>query len=153
MQGNRGLKGVIIFFAFILIFAVPETMAALKTQRVAVASGIVNVRSGPGLKTTILWQVEEYHPFVIVKVKDKWYKVRDFENDTGWIHSSLLKPIKCVITIKDKCNVRLTPGINSRIVFTVDRGVPFKQVRKKGDWIKIKHVHGNFGWIHKSLVW
>ena len=111
------------------------------------------MRSGPGTKAKILWQVDEYHPFVIVELKDKWYKVRDFENDTGWIHSSLLKAIQCVITIKNKCNVREKPDINSRIVFTVDRGVPFKQVRKKGNWIEIKHAHGESGWIHKSLVW
>ena len=152
MQGNEVLKGLIIF-AFILISAVPETMAASEGKRLAVSSGIVNVRSSPGIKAKILWQVEKYHPFVIVKTKNKWYKVRDFENDLGWIHSSLLKSINCVITTKDKCNVRSAPTINSKVVFTVDKGVPFKQLQKKGKWIKIKHMHGNSGWIHKSLVW
>jgi SH3-like domain-containing protein len=36
---------------------------------------------------------------------------------------------------------------------TVEDGVPFRILRKKGRWIHIEHADGDRGWIHDSLVW
>ncbi|MCF6247353.1 MAG: SH3 domain-containing protein, partial [Desulfobacula sp.] len=101
----------------------------------------------------ILWQVERYHPFLIIEKKGKWVKIKDFENDVAWIHKSLLGNQKSVITIKDKCNIRSKPTTKSRVLFTAERGVPFRFLKKEGNWIKIQHSDGDVGWIFKKLVW
>jgi len=144
---NKYLTGIIFLMAFIM----PE--AVFGQERLSVVSSIANVRSGPGTNEGVLWQVEQYHPFIVVEKKGNWYKVRDFEEDVAWIHNSLLKKIDAVITVKDKCNVRSGPDAKSRVLFTVDRGVPFKALERKGSWIKIQHADGDTGWIHNSLVW
>ncbi len=122
-------------------------------ERMAVKSGIANLRSGPGTKYEVLWQVEQYHPFLVVEKKGNWYKIKDFESDVAWIHKSLLGDFKSVITTRAKSNVREQPGTKNKIVFTVERGVPFREVTRKGQWIKIRHADGESGWIFHSLVW
>lgn len=124
-------------------------------ERLIVNASIANMRSGPGTKYDVLWQVEQYHPVLVIEKKGSWYKIKDFEGDMAWIHDSLLSKEWGVITIKKKCNVRsepITTGKNN-IVFTVEKGVPFKVLGNKGDWLQIEHADGDKGWIHKSLVW
>jgi SH3-like domain-containing protein len=78
---------------------------------------------------------------------------QDFEGDRGWIHDSLLDDVKAVVVKNNKCNVRSGPGTDKTIRFTVDKGVPFKVLEKKGKWIHVMHADGDQGWIHQSLVW
>ena len=125
----------------------------IAAERVVVKAGIANLRSGPGTKYEVLWQVEQYHPFLVVEKKGNWYKIKDFEGDMAWIHKSLLGSMDGVITRKTKSNVRAEPTTKSRILFTVERGVPFKVLKRKGDWIRIEHADGEKGWIYKTLVW
>ncbi len=141
----------IIITAMIVSMIMPGLVFA--QQRLSVTVSIANMRSGPGTKNDVLWQVEKFHPFEIVKKEGDWYKVKDFENDEAWIHKSLLGNVKGVITIKEKCNVRSGSTKKSQIVFTVEKGVPFKVIAKKGDWVKIEHAEGDVGWIYKPLLW
>ena len=122
-------------------------------ERLSVSNPIANIRSGPGNNYDILWQVEKYHPLLILEKSGNWYHFRDFEGDSGWIHRSLLSNTPTVITKSETCNIREGPGTSSKIVFTVGKGIPFKIIEKKENWIHIQHADGDQGWIHKSLVW
>lgn len=128
---------------------------SLASERLSVSSSIANLRNGAGTKYTKLWQVETYHPFLVINRKKDWCEVKDFEGDTAWIHEKLLGKTDTVISIKSNCNVRSTPDTSSdeNIIFRVERGVPFKVLGRKGDWVNIKHVDGEAGWIHEKLVW
>ena len=89
----------------------------------------------------------------MINKKKDWYEVKDFEGDTAWIHKSLLGKTDTVISTKSKCNVRSKPDASSDILLRVERGVPFKVLGRKGDWINIEHADGEVGWIFKKLVW
>jgi len=145
---NRLIKYMIPWVAM-LVMAAP----ALALERMAVKSSTANLRSGPGTKYEVLWQVEKFHPLLIIEKKGAWYKIKDFEGDMAWVHSSLLGKINGVITTKTKCNVRSKPNKGGKILFTVERGVPFKVLKRNGNWIRIKHADGEIGWIYNSLVW
>ncbi|MBW2368199.1 MAG: SH3 domain-containing protein [Deltaproteobacteria bacterium] len=119
----------------------------------AVKVPIANIRSGPSEKHDILWKVETYHPFRIIKKSGNWYQFQDFEGDQGWIHNSLVQKIPSAITKRDKCNVRSGPGTQHNILFTTEKGIPFKILNRKGKWIHIQHVDGDKGWIHVNLIW
>lgn len=144
------VKGIMVFAILSLSFMPVD---ALAEERLSVISGIANMRSGPGTEDTVLWQVEQYHPVIVIEKKGNWYRVKDYENDMAWLHNSLLGKVDSVITVKDKSNVRSKPDTKSSILFTVDKGVPFKVLEKKGSWIKIQHADGDVGWIHNSLIW
>ncbi len=145
---SRLIKYMIPWVAM-LVMAAP----ALALERMAVKSSTANLRSGPGTKYEVLWQVEKFHPLLIIEKKGVWYKIKDFEGDMAWVHSSLLGKINGVITTKAKCNVRSKPNKGGKILFTVERGVPFKVLKRNGNWIRIKHADGEIGWIYNSLVW
>lgn len=125
----------------------------VQAERLSVKTNIANIRSGPTTKDAVIWQVEKYHPVKVIKKQGKWYLFEDFESDRGWIHKDLLADIQAVVVKKDKCNVRSGPGTGNDIRFTVDKGVPFKVLGKKGDWLQVIHADGDQGWIHRALVW
>lgn len=122
-------------------------------ERMAVIADVANLRSGPDVSHEVLWQVEKYHPLLVIEKNKDWYKIKDFEGDMAWTHKSLLGNIHGVITAKDKCNVRDHPDSTGKILFTVERGVPFKVIKNTDEWIQIEHADGDIGWIYKSLVW
>jgi SH3-like domain-containing protein len=127
--------------------------APAKEQRLAVTGAVANIRSGPGTKHDVMWQVGRYHPIKVRQKSGNWYLFVDFEGDEGWIHRSLVGELDTVITDKPKCNVRSGPGTKNKVLFSVGKGIPFKAVERKGNWIRVVHADGDGGWIHKSLVW
>ncbi|SMC52070.1 SH3-like domain-containing protein [Desulfocicer vacuolatum DSM 3385] len=142
-----------LFFAMVFLVLTVLPPGAFAQERLAVNSKISNVRSGPGTNYDILWRVEKYYPLIVLEKKGGWIHFKDFEGDKAWIHNSLVKKIKSVISTKDNCNVRSGPGTNTDIVFTVEKGVPFKVIETRGDWLKVEHRDGDQGWIFKRLVW
>ena len=150
MMANRKMS--VILFALICWSLVVVT-AAGAAERMAVKASIANLRNGAGTKHKVLWQVEKYHPFLVIGKQKDWFEIKDFEGDTAWIHKSLLDKTRTVISVKSKCNVRSEPNTKSRIVLRVERGVPFKVLKRKGNWIRIEHADGETGWIYNTLVW
>ena len=138
----------IIIFLLILLLA-----GTASAERLAVSAPVANIRSGPGTNHNVLWKVEKYFPLRIIEKSGEWYHFEDFEGDKGWVHQSLVSKISAVITKNDACNIRSGPGTNNKIIFTVEKGIPFKVLERKGSWIHIEHADGDKGWIHKSLIW
>lgn len=144
----------IAIWGFLVLLVLPGAFGqAMAQNRLTVTASIANIRSGPGTNHDVLWQVEKYHPLLILETKGNWYRFRDFEGDKAWIHNSLVGKVDSVITVEAKCNVRSGPGTDNPIVFKVERGVPFKVLNRKGNWLKVEHADGDRGWIYKKLVW
>ena len=139
------------FFISILFLSCANLACA--GERLTVSVPKANIRSGPGTKYDIIWQVYEYYPLRVIKKTGSWYRFFDFEGDKGWIYRSLVRKIPSVITIKEKCNIRSGPGTKYRVLFTTEKGVAFKVINRKGSWIHVRHSDGDKGWIYKSLVW
>jgi len=139
----------LIFFTFILWMLTPNAWA----ERLSVFVSDANIRSGPGTQYDVLWRVEKYYPMEIIKKSGAWYYFRDFEGDTGWIHQSLVENTPSVIVDNTIANIRSGPGTSYQILFSVENGVPFKVLKRQGDWLHVEHGDGDRGWIHRSLVW
>lgn len=145
------LMFVIVFF--FVLFSFSNGFA----QKLAVNASVANIRSGPGTGYEVLWQVEKYTPMLFVD-KDKtgkWYYIKDFEGTIGWINKDLMTKMDTVITKPrdERCNIRSGPGTNNDVIFKAIKGVPFKVLERKGNWIHLQHADGDKGWIHKNLVW
>ncbi|MEE8552006.1 MAG: SH3 domain-containing protein [Desulfobacterales bacterium] len=140
-------------YALMITILLMVYSSAASAERLTVAVPVANIRSGPGAKNDIVWKVEKYYPLNVLERSGSWLHFRDFEGDEGWIHKSLISKISSVITNRDACNIRSGPGAGYKILFTVEKGIPFKVIKRKGNWIHIQHADGDKGWIHKSLVW
>jgi SH3-like domain-containing protein len=138
----------VIILLVIIVFA-----GVANAERLAVSAPVANIRSGPGTGHNVLWKVEQYFPVLVIEKSGEWYRFEDFEGDKGWVHQSLVGKIPAVITRNDTSNIRSGPGTNNPVLFSVEKGIPFKVIKRKDKWIQIEHTDGDKGWIHKSLVW
>ncbi len=143
------MRVITTILAFVMIWIASPAHA----ERLAVSAGVANVRSGPGTKYDVIWKIEKYHPIFVIHKADPWYQFKDFEDDKGWVHKSLVGKIKTVITKGNISNIRSGPGTKYKVLFKVEKGIPFKVITRKDHWIRIQHADGDEGWIHASLVW
>ena len=61
---------------------------------------MVNLRQGPSLEYPIkLIYKKKYLPVIVLDRSETWRKIKDFENNTGWIHTSQLTKKKSAINI------------------------------------------------------
>ena len=138
----------IIILLLIIVFA-----GVANAERLAVSAPVANIRSGPGTGHNVIWKVEQYFPIFVIEKSGEWYRFEDFEGDKGWVHRSLVGKIPAVITKNDSSNIRSGPGTTYQVLFSVEKGIPFKVLKRENNWIHIEHADGDKGWIHKSLVW
>jgi SH3-like domain-containing protein len=143
------MKRNFLFTLLVLVLSVGTASA----KRLSVTANKANVRSGPGTNHEILWSAGKYYPVDIIEQSGNWYQIRDFEGDIGWIYQRLLKEIPAVIVKGTIVNVREGPGTGFGVLFQAEKGVSFKLLNRKKDWLKVQHADGEVGWIHKSLVW
>jgi len=113
-------------YSIILIVLISLMAGTAIAERMTIIAPVANIRSGPETKSDILWKVEKYYPIFVVKKSGSWYQFRDFEEDSGWVHKSLVGKVKAVITKKDLCNIRAKPGTKEKLLFQVEKGIPFK---------------------------
>ena len=149
MDGSNNMKRYSLFIIVLIAILAGTAMA----ERMTIIAPVANIRSEPNTKSDILWKVEQYYPIFVTKKSGSWYQFRDFEKDSGWVHKSLVGKVRAVITKKDLCNVRSKPGTKEKILFTVEKGIPFKVLKSQGRWLNVEHADGDKGWIHDSLVW
>ena len=83
---------------------------------------------------------------------DNFRKIRDHENNTGWIHISQLSKKKAAIIIDDSSLLFNGSTIYSNPVAVLKKGRLVKINKCKNDWCKIKT--GEFkGWVKKESLW
>lgn len=140
-------------YSVILILLITINAGIAMAERLTIIASVANIRSGPDTDSDVLWQVEKYYPIMVIKKTDSWYYFKDFEDDMGWVHQSLVGDVPAVITKKDLCNVRSGPSTKDEILFSVEKGIPFKVLEHKGRWLHVEHADGDRGWIFDALVW
>ncbi len=127
---------------------------AFSADYVSVKADNVNVRTGAGTNYEVSMELFEGYPLKVMSTQGEWLKIVDFENDSGWIHKSLVDDGTTVIVNGNKSvNMRAEPSTNSTIIATVDRGVVLTKLETQGKWLKLKHSTGLIGWIYKPLLW
>ena len=116
------------------------------------------MRSGPGIQYKVKWEYGTGFPFEVLKKQGDWLQLKDFEDETGWIHKSHVRkaPQMIVKANKDQeqaINIRSGPGNENAIIGNAYHGVVLTMLEVKSDWVKVQHESGFTGWINKSLLW
>lgn len=123
-------------------------------EYLSVTTDNANVRTGPGTNYPASMELFLGYPLKVLKQQGDWYKITDFENDTGWIHKSIVKQCDSVIVnAKKSLNMRSGGSTKASIVADVERGVVMKKIESKGKWTKVRHSSGTTGWIYSPLLW
>ena len=79
-------------------------------------------------------------------------KIRDHENNAGWIHISQLSKKKAAILINDKAIMFSSSTIYSNPIAVLKKGRLVKIKKCKDKWCKV--LTGEFkGWVRRENLW
>jgi len=150
MKKNK--KNYFIFITLFFLF-LTDGKANENKEFLSLKNDKVNLRLGPSFEYPIkLIYKKKYLPVAIIDRSDVWVKIKDFENNSGWIHTSQLSKERSGINIKKNSIIYKKPTIYSKPLARLELGrlVLIKKCELK--WCKIK-TGDYIGWINKSALW
>ncbi|MFY3383547.1 SH3 domain-containing protein [Paracidovorax sp. MALMAid1276] len=144
----RPLRGLLVALA--LAAGAASTAAR---EMVSVARPEINMRAGAGTRHQTLWSLSQGFPLEVTGRSGKWLKVRDFENDTGWVYRPLVSKTPHHIVKTRVANIRSAPTTRSRVLGKAERGEVLRTLERRSGWVKVQQPGGVRGWISRPLLW
>ena len=143
----------IIFFFFFIFLSVFEYSYAEEEYFRTLRNDKVNLRQGPSFEYPVkIFYKKKFLPVLIQESSDNFRKIRDHENNSGWIHVSQLSKKKAAIVIDDQLIVFSKPSMYSTPIVILKKGRLCKIIKCKEVWCKIK-VDQYKGWVKKVSLW
>ena len=113
----------------------------------------VNLRQGPSREYPVkIFYKKKFLPVLVQDQSDNFRKIRDHENNTGWIHISQLSKKKAAIVIDDDLIMFKNPTIYSKPIVILKKGKLSKIIKCKVEWCKAE-VDNYKGWVKKVSLW
>ena len=144
---------IFLVLFFLIIFFIQKSFASESINFLSLKNNEVNVRVGPSKKYPIKFiYKKKYLPLEVLDKSETWRKIKDFENNSGWIHISQLSKKKTAININENSILYKKATIYSKPLAKLEVGrlVLIKKCDEK--WCKISS--GEFsGWIKKNYLW
>ena len=143
----------IIFISFILLFSNLDLASAKDNKFLTLRYDIVNLRQGPGKDYPIkIFYKKKFLPVQIKDSSDNFRKVKDHENNSGWIHISQLTKKKAAIVTGGDLIMFKSNTIYSNPIVVLKEGRLVKIDKCKLMWCKVRT--GNFkGWVKNDDLW
>ena len=137
---------LILFFFSSICFADEEYFLTLRHEK-------VNLRQGPSFDYPIkIFYKKKFLPVLVQDKSDNFRKIRDHENNSGWIHISQLSKKKAAITIDNNIIIFKRPTIYSAPLVILEKGRLCLIKKCKTDWCNIK-TENYKGWVKKESLW
>ena len=141
----------IIYIIFVFYFSFKNLLA--NEYFLTLRNDKANLRQGPSFEYPIkLFYKKKYLPVLILEKSENFRKIKDHENNTGWIHISQLSKKKAAITIDDDQLIFKKPSIYSKPLAILKEGRLCKIHRCKDEWCKVS-VEKYKGWVKKNILW
>ena len=142
-----------IILLFLNLFLISKIAANEDNFFLSLKNQEVNLRQGPSFEYPIKFTYKKrYLPVIIIDKSETWREIKDFENNSGWIHISQLSKKKSAINTKNNSILYKKPTIYSKPIAKLETGRLVLIKRCKEKWCKI--TTGDFkGWIFKSSLW
>ena len=137
---------LIFFFYFQNLFSNEEYFLTLRNEK-------VNLRQGPSFDYPVkIFYKKKYLPVLIQDRSNNFRKVRDHENNSGWIHISQLSKKKAAIVIEDELIMFGNSTVYSNPIALLKKGRLVKIKKCSDNWCKV--ISGDFkGWLKKDSLW
>ena len=137
---------LIIFFNFGSLFSNEEYFLTLRNEK-------VNLRQGPSFDYPVkIFYKKKFLPVLIQDRSENFRKIRDHENNTGWIHISQLSKKKAAIVIDEELMIFKSPTIYSTPTVILKKGKLVRIIKCKNIWCKVRS--GKYkGWLKKKGLW
>jgi len=151
-KSNKNYLFFLFLFLFILLFS-SKSFSNEDKKFLSLKKNEVNLRQGPSFKYPIkLIYKKKYLPILILDKSGPWRKIKDFENNTGWIHVALLSKKKSSINIKNNSILYKKPTIYSKPIAKLESGRLVLVKKCKDKWCKV--VSDKYtGWVFINTLW
>ena len=144
------IKKVAIWFICLSILFTPNLSAEEKF--LSLKKNKVNVRYGPSLESKIKYIYKKINlPIKQIDEKENFRRIVDFENNSGWIHTSQLKKSNSIIILEDKVLFK-KPSNLSKPVAKLEKGRLLVIKKCEGEWCSV-NTGDYFGWIQAKNIW
>ena len=139
---------------FIIIFFFIETNSYTKDEYfLTLRYDKVNLRQGPSKEYPVkIFYKKKFLPVLVQDISDNFRKVRDHENNTGWIHISQLSKKKAAIIIEDEQILFHKPTIYSKPIAILKKGRLARIIKCKENWCKAQSNKYK-GWLKTDGLW
>ncbi len=170
-NGQEGWVNVTLIDPSVAISSLPVMDAPELTAMAAVATGSLNVRSGPGIGygSTAVLAFGTNVQLLGRNDNSSWVKVKLANGHEGWVNASLITANIAVNSLSvlatptltsmaavstGTLNVRSGPGVAYGITAAVNYGVNFQLLGRNNNstWVKAKLANGHEGWVNASLI-
>jgi len=153
MEKNNKHYLIIIVLFFSILFFFSKLFANENVNFLSLKNNEVNLRQGPSFEYPIKFVYKKkFLPIEVLDKSETWIKIRDFENNSGWIHISQVSKKKSAINKKNNSIIYKKPTIFSKPIAKLEIGRLVLIKRCKVEWCKISS--GGFrGWIYKNALW
>ena len=146
------MQKIILIFLLICFNSISYSQSADEYFR-TLRNDKVNLRQGPSFEYPIkIIYKKKFLPILVQDSSDNFRKVRDHENNTGWIHISQLSKKKAAIVISDNEIMFKNSTIFSNPVAILKEGRFVKINKCKETWCKVE-TNIYKGWIKKNSLW
>ncbi len=144
------LKNLIVIFSILffyeICFANNEYFLTLRYEK-------VNLRQGPSRDYPVkIFYKKKFLPVLVQDKSENYRKIRDHENNTGWIHVSQLSKKKAAIVIDEELIMFQNPTIYSKPIVILKKGRLTNIIKCREDWCKTRSDKYK-GWIKKDGLW
>ncbi len=153
MKKNKLHQILYLLLLITIIFNLSHGQAEEVKKFLTLKNNEVNLRLGPSFEYPVkLIYKKKYLPVIITDKSETWRKIKDFENNSGWIHVSQLSKKKSAINITQNSVMYKKPSIYSKPLARLEIGRLVLIKKCKIKWCKINS--GNFsGWILENYLW
>ena len=113
----------------------------------------VNLRQGPSEDYPVkVFYRKKYLPVLVFDKSDNYRKIKDHENNTGWIHVSQLSKKRAAIVYNENIVVFKNPTLYSKPLVVLNQGRLCLIIKCRNEWCKIK-VDNYKGWVPQNTLW
>jgi SH3-like domain-containing protein len=143
----------IIFISFFLFCSLLKYSYAIEEKFLTLRNDKVNLRQGPSFEYPIkIFYKKKFLPVLVQDSSDNFRKIKDHENNSGWIHISQLSKKKAAMIVDDEAIVFSKQSIYSKPIVILKKGRLCKIIKCKNKWCKIK-VDKYKGWVKQNALW
>ena len=137
---------LIFFFTNINVLFCDEYFVTLRNNN-------TNLRQGPSFDYPIkIFYKKKYLPVLVLDNSDNFRKIKDHENNTGWIHVSQLSRKKAALVEFNQIVMFKNSTIFSKPLVVLEKGRLCLILKCSEEWCKIKT--GKYsGWVKKENLW
>ena len=117
------------------LFSFSKSVASEFANFLSLKNNEVNLRQGPSFEYPIkLIYKKKYLPVEILDKFETWRKIIDFDNNSGWIHTSQLSKKKTAINIEENSLLFKKPTVYSKPIAKLEIGrlVLIQKCKKNG---------------------